>query len=421
MSATKIEGEIEGATSREQGSSLKTPTYRIVYALGPGDVAALYRSLMEDRKPAFALGMAFSKQFLDWCDEIGAVARAMSHHPRRDYLRAGPHIIENRPKPSLSRLGGVLYHLGAILYGLTVVRLALRDRATHVFVDAGTTHWIVLSLLSLVRIPVIAVFHGTFWPMGFPPRRLKERLLLKLDGWFFRHLAAATICVSPECERQVRAVAGKPKGAIYQCRPQYRQGFLSGVEPATGYGTGPFNVLFLGRLEEDKGVFLILSIAERLQQEMRDHFRWRIIGSGSAFEYLKREVEERNLNSIVDILDKLPNDEKALEVLGWCHAMVVPTTSRFCEGLAMTAAESVLAGRPVVVSATVPAWEILGDAAVKAETDNIESFVQAFKKLALNPSFYQSSQGATRAAQAQFYDRSQGLGAVCGRALAGLD
>lgn len=416
-SGSKIEGEIGTLLSRDQGSN---PTYRILYALGPGDVVALYRSLREGQKPAFALGMPFSKQFLDWCDEAGAVARAMSHHSRRDYLRAGPHIIENRPKPSLSRWGGVRYHLGAILYGLTVVRLALRDRATHVIVDAGTTHWIVLSLLSLVRVPVIAVLHGTFWPMGFPPRSLKERFLLKLDGWFFRRIAAATICVSPECERQVRKVAGKPKGAVHQCRPQYRQGFLSRVAPVTGHETGPFCVLFLGRLEVAKGVFLILSIAERLQQELRDQFRWRIIGSGSACEHLKREVEERKLNTVVDVLDKLPNEEKALEALGWCHAMVVPTTSQFCEGLAMTAAESVLAGRPVVVSATVPAWEILGDAAVKAETDNVESFVQAFKKLALDPDFYRACQNATRAAQAQFYDRSQGLGSVCGRTLADL-
>jgi glycosyltransferase involved in cell wall biosynthesis len=101
--------------------------------------------------------------------------------------------------------------------------------------------------------------------------------------------------------------------------------------------------------------------------------------------------------------------------------MVAPTTAQFIEGLAMTAAESVLAGRPVVISSVVPAWEVLGRAAIKAETGSVDSFVEAFCKLALDPEFYEECQRATASAQVQFYDRRQGLGAVLQRAIAALD
>ena len=60
-----------------------------------------------------------------------------------------------------------------------------------------------------------------------------------------------------------------------------------------------------------------------------------------------------------------------METLSWAHAMIVPTTSEFKEGFAMVAAESVLAGRPVVLSDVVPAWESLDCAAIKCDTNSV--------------------------------------------------
>ena len=97
--------------------------------------------------------------------------------------------------------------------------------------------------------------------------------------------------------------------------------------------------------------------------------------------------------------------------------MIVPTTSAFCEGLAMTAVESTLAGRPVVVSSVVPAWEVLGPAAIKVETGNLDGFVQVFRKLALDPDYYERCQRATLNCRAEFYESSKGLGAILGRAI----
>jgi glycosyltransferase involved in cell wall biosynthesis len=116
----------------------------------------------------------------------------------------------------------------------------------------------------------------------------------------------------------------------------------------------------------------------------------------------------------------LRDERSALETFAWAHAMVVPTTSKFFEGLAMSAAESVLAGRPVVVTAVVPAWEVLGDAVIKVETDNLESLTDAIRRLALDADYYDKCQRATAGVQAQFYDRSEGLGNSIGRAILNL-
>jgi glycosyltransferase involved in cell wall biosynthesis len=342
----------------------------------------------------------------------------MSSHSRQDVVKDGPHVIENRPKARISGGGGVLFHISSIAYGLGVVLRAVRERARVVVVDSGTTHWIVLSLLPMLRIPVIAVLHNALWPAGFRSTRNADKLFRRVDGLFFRRFASATLCVSPECERQVREIAGKTKGPICQFRPQYRTGFLDQVRPAPDLNTQPFNVLFMGRIEEVKGVFLILALATRLEEEMPGRFRWKVAGEGGSAEKLRRQIVERGLGHLVELTGSIKNEDEALDTFGWSHAMLVPTTSRFAEGLAMTAVEGVLAGRPVVVSSVVPAGEILGDAAIRAKADDVASFDAIFRRLALDSDYYDLCSKATATARGQFYKRSEGLGEVLGRAIA---
>ena len=81
----------------------------------------------------------------------------------------------------------------------------------------------------------------------------------------------------------------------------------------------------------------------------------------------------------------------------------------FTEGLAMTAAEAILAGRPVVTNPVVPALEVLRSACVEAKTDDAESHLEAVLKLATDADLYRSVCAACFQYQEQFYDRKYGL------------
>lgn len=392
---------------------------KILYALGPGNVVAMYRQLLEGTEPAFEMSIAFSRLFFDWCRENRAPAHAISWCANADSIRDRLFEVENRPKLSWYYAGGVRHHLAGGLYGLKIIWQVLRDRAAVAVIDSGTSHWILFSLLAIARIPVIAVIHSTLWPMGLPPRRRQDRLLRALDGIFFRHFAAATICVSPECERQIKLVAGKTAGPVYQCRAQFRRGFFDAVPPPDTSAMKPFRILFVGRIETNKGVFLLAELAELLEHRMPGQCNWKLIGGGSALPALQARLAERGLTGIVKATGRLPRAE-VLQAHGWAHANIVPTMADYSEGLAMTAAEAILAGRPVVVSQVVPAWEILGSAAVVAETGNVESFANALSGLALDRTFYRSCQAATKGVQEQFYRESSGLGAVIGQAITAI-
>lgn len=175
----------ETSLPKDQPRSAAEPRPRILYALGPGDVVGLYRHLLEGREPTFQPAMTHSQQFLDWCDKSGADAHVVSWHARQDYIQVGRHRVENRPKPSWFFSAGLKHHIGSVVYGLALVERAVRYRATVVIADAGTSHWMVFSLLAILRIPVIAVMHNALWPMGVPPTKLLTRFFLSLDGFFF--------------------------------------------------------------------------------------------------------------------------------------------------------------------------------------------------------------------------------------------
>ncbi len=304
-------------------------------------------------------------------------------------------------------------------YAASILWTALRYRPDAVIIDSGTTHWFLLAPLRIARIPVIASLHNVLWAPGFPPSRSARRLLLWLAGWFWRHIAQATICVSPECERQVHAIAGKPRGRVFQYRAQYRRSLFDSVAPRPPHELRPFRVLFVGRVEANKGVFDLLAMADRLNALLPRQFEWHICGHGTVSTELARQVHARGLDDVVFLLGKL--DQGALRnEYGWAHLVVVPTRSDIGEGFSMAAAEAVLAQRPVVSSKVTAAIDVLGDAFVVAQPDDVESYVAAIRRLAEDRAEYDRRAAACMAAQQQFLDPENGLRVALARAIASV-
>src|ERR1700722_10958949 len=167
---------------------------RILYALGPGNVVDAYRKWSAGLDCTTETSVTFSSQFFDFCKAHGAEAWAVSSHPAREVFRDGTFTVENRPK-RFADPRGLLFHLNQILYGFSIMWSALCYRADVLIVDSGTTHWFVLSLLSLSRIRVVASLHNSYWASGFLPGGAIKRVIRTLDGGFWRRTADATLCV----------------------------------------------------------------------------------------------------------------------------------------------------------------------------------------------------------------------------------
>lgn len=118
-----------------------------------------------------------------------------------------------------------------------------------------------------------------------------------------------------------------------------------------------------------------------------------------------------NLESVVNIRG-WTSLEDLRAVYADCHAAIVPTRSTFIEGLAMTAAEAVLADRPVITSPVVPALEVVRPAAVGATTNDPDSYVEQILKLIDDPAWYESMVRACPEAGRPFVNRKLALTTV---------
>jgi glycosyltransferase involved in cell wall biosynthesis len=125
------------------------------------------------------------------------------------------------------------------------------------------------------------------------------------------------------------------------------------------------------------------------------------------------------LESIVNIRGWTPLPD-LMEVYARSHASIVPTRSSFSEGLPMTAAESILAGRPLITNPVAPALELLRPACVEARTDDVDSHVEGVLKLIGDREHYENLRRACPRLAEPFCDGEQGLRAVLKRVIGPL-
>jgi glycogen(starch) synthase len=398
-------------------SKASSPTRCILYAAGPGDVIGTYGYWKAGQDDPHEVARTYSGQFFDVCRELGARGYVITLRPERRRVEEGNLVIEDRPVRGV-KSGGMAYHAGQIEYGVRLAVTAWRQKADAAVVSNGT-HWFVLTLMRLAGVRVIPTIHCALWPAGRAPRGKVAKLIGKLDGWFWRRIAYATICVSPECERQVRYLAGEPRGEIYQVRAQYRAGYLDALAPPSWPAQGAFCVMYAGRIERNKGVFDLLQIARRLAVQMPGRFTWEICGAGSADVELGRAAAEAGLGNAFILRGKL--DRVAMgDAFGRAHAVIVPTTGDFAEGLNKVCVESILAGRPVITSIHSNALDVLGAAAIEVPSGDVGAYGDALVALAEDRPAYEAACAACLSVQGQFYDKGRSWGSTLKSILAGM-
>jgi len=390
---------------------------RIVYVAGPGNVLGTYKYWLRGLDDPSQVSITYSSLFYDLCRELDVHALVIATHSPPDSLHDGRIRIEHR-RVMWPEGRGIYYHLSRVWHLIGVMASAIRFRA-DVVVVANVSHWYLFSLLRLFGIEVVTSLHCTLWPVLNRPRRFVPRVLLRLNGWFWRRAASATICVSPECERQLREIARTLKGRVYQSRAQYhREEFQALSAPRFEPGSR-FRVMFAGRIERNKGVFDVLAVAEELERRHPGLVEWEIIGSGGAEADLHATVEAAGLADLVHLRGYL-NRTAMLEELSRAHVVIVPTTNSFAEGLNKVAVEGILAGRPVVTTVLSNAVELLGEAVVEVPPGDILAYADAIYRLASDPKLLDRKRRACEAVREQFFDPNRSWGATLKRALLDL-
>ncbi len=384
---------------------------RLFYACGGNaDLISSYKHWKEGIHDPHEVSITFSGQTLDYCKESSSKIYMLSPRANAEVFTDDDMVIEHKVKPTFAFLGsGLSYHLGEVGYGFMMLGRALRFKADIALIDSGATHYFMLFLFRLFGIKVVSILHNTLWPSGFPPRKPADRIVKWCDKWFFRYGANAITGVSKECETQLVQLCGPAVAKKYvPFRAQFHKSYFDNIAQPPAHEQRPFKIMFIGRVAVFKGVFDILKMAERLEQKHPGQFEWVICGTGPALADLQAKAKEMNLNDVVTIPGWVALEE-LIEHYRDCHISIIPTTDGFNEGLAMTAAESVLSGRPFIASGVVPALGEMPTASYQAQTNNIDSFAEGIEKMAFDKSFYEQLRLACPEESKQFLNRELGL------------
>ncbi|MBQ5884532.1 MAG: glycosyltransferase family 4 protein, partial [Clostridia bacterium] len=144
--------------------------------------------------------------------------------------------------------------------------------------------------------------------------------------------------------------------------------------------------VFVGRLEEIKGIKLLLEAWKQLGESAPKLI---LCGTGPLEDWCKDFVEENKLNN-VEFRGFIPNED-VIDIISESRALIFPT--QVYEGFPMTIAEAFSVGTPVICSDLGNAGSIVeeGITGLKFQIDSVEGLLEAVNRLDGYESIYETS------------------------------
>jgi len=392
------------------------PKLRVLYVAGPGNVMGTYRCWARGEGDPASPDVAYSQLFFELSRELGFEAWVIASHVQAGKLEEGALRVEHRPV-RFESYSGLVFHCGRVLHTLGVLFSAIRYRARLLVVNGHGVHWFLLRIARWFGIRVVPTLHGTLWSPGIRHSRF-DRAMLVLARPLFSSGCLAILGHPGACERQVEELTRGRHPPYQRFISYYRKTGLLGVREH-GDPRPPFRVLFVGRIEQVKGVFDLLAVARELDARKRLDIEFDLCGDGSQLERLRQSASEQGLAARFRCHGRLAGAELHA-MFGRSHLVVVPTRPEIEEGFNAVIAEAILAGRPVVTSRACPALELVREAALEVPPGDVPAYRDAILQLCDDAAAYESRRLACAHLKTQFLDYERSWGAALRRVIESL-
>jgi glycosyltransferase involved in cell wall biosynthesis len=193
---------------------------------------------------------------------------------------------------------------------------------------------------------------GVIWVPGI--RVVEPRTWRRWLGWIWHRPASRVVCVSAEVAAWSHSKEGVPSEKLMVIENGVRIPPTSRTWAQPPAREASKQLLFVGRLELQKGIDVLLRNAERILQALPD-YRLSIIGEGSWMAAWKSFLESSPFSHRIDLLGKQSNVlEKMLE----SDLLILPT--RY-EGMPNVILEAMSVGLPVATMRVEGVAALLGE------------------------------------------------------------
>ncbi|ODS55352.1 MAG: hypothetical protein ABS40_12325 [Agrobacterium sp. SCN 61-19] len=379
---------------------------KVFYTAGPGNAFEAFREWKSGRRDLIGSHVAYSRQMFETCASHGARARISCTHPGGEEDSYEGISIVPRADPSRGK-SGLRFHFSLYQKARQNIEDAI-DFGANVVVIAEDTNPAHYTSLRRRGVHVIQALHTRLWREDRRPSFMQRRRLRD----FARVYAAGDMPVlsaSDVISAQVEALSGGRGSPIVEFLPLYYPEHYSGL-PEPAWQAQVLNIIFIGRIEANKGVFDLIAIAQQLKVAGLA-FRIHICGVGAALTDLMREIALHGLSNDITCHGWCNRDDLR-RVMSHCHVAVVPTRGDFTEGFNHVVVEAILAGRPAVASSICPAVGYMGDAVKVVQANDVAGYVKVLAEFARDRTTLRRHADACSAAGQRFTETSYSFGAA---------
>lgn len=366
---------------------------RVLYIAGPGDAKAAFHSWAKGGVFSDNIAYGYSHQLYDVCKELGVPLLALTTHINPSYASVGDIAVENI-EDVFSGKHGLGYHAAHFRYAALLVRQIRRFRA-NLTILAAEPYAFLLPILRAMGVRVVYAYHCSPWPY-FEKKNTKANALFLCQKLFYRHNVYAALSISNMISEQVRELAGGDTVPILEFFPKLREDVFEDMSPPNRLQR-PFRFTFVGRAEENKGVFDLVEIARRFKAMGRTDIVIDLCGTGAATPRLEEMVKKEGLENWL-VLHGWCTADKLKEIHAKSHAAVMPSHTNALEGFPKTLVEALLSGRPVVTSRACPNVEYMESGLCIAIPNDVESYFEAMLVLVDDQNRYDELRSGSRAA-----------------------
>lgn len=257
-----------------------------------------------------------------------------------------------------------------------VYHLITKDIDTAIVFSAHGVSFLEKGLMVLImRIPRVRTL---FAPRsGFIIEDIASPIKRKYIQWVFQ-CASVVICQSPYWQSEFNKVA--PHGN-YKIIHNWIDSSVNHHSDKQYGEKNPTRLLFLGWITHSKGIFDLIEATWQLAQTF--DIKLEVAGDGDAMEELKRLVDERNLQHIVNIRGWV-NPKQKQELFKICDIFIQPTHA---EGFPNSVLEAMNAGVPVVCT-DIPAISSLvnhHEDCILFKRENVNDLASSIQELLESP------------------------------------
>ncbi|MDZ7924137.1 MAG: glycosyltransferase [Marinagarivorans sp.] len=253
---------------------------RIAY-VGGGNMAGTFNQWLRGEHDKGVPVITYSGMMFDIAETLGASLLVGSDFPSQESVAYHDKItFLQLPAPSGS--GRLERRLSRIRAGAAAIQ-GINQFDPHFTIVGADFHWSAIPFLKGIKILSI---HCSFWPIDSQPQGLRTKGELCYKGFIYKHFIRGAIGTSASCARQIQQLTDASLVTDSEV-PQYS--FDPGVKPSRDLQS-PVRVLFVGRMEWDKGIEDLLHAVAQLNEE-QVLATLTFVGDGSALTAFRKEAE----------------------------------------------------------------------------------------------------------------------------------